>query len=481
MLRPPPVPSPRTPWQLLALIALPPALIAVIQLGRMHPDEVYQFLEPAQCVAFGGKPLAWEWDKGLRNWAIPGALGWTLKLAAALGVADPQLRRAALELPQYALHVAMLAALYRLVRRQLNAVLPGDTRVSWLALAGVALVGWHGPVLHFAGRTMSESFSAAFLLWGLERADARDVRPRAHRLAGLLLGMAVVARYGSAVIVACALIVLAAQRRWRALADVALGGAAVALLLGALDYASWGKPFHSLFAYLDFNLSAKAAQTYGREPWGFYLAPLAIGVAPWAAIALLHALRYGRSRPAWWPSPLFLFGALGYLVVLALTEHKEVRFLYPAIVLLCACLLPAWLVLALELARRIARGRAALERTALASLLALSLASGWFVLTQPTRFEPHGQEQFQLFVHAVRGGHGVVLLHCGQWGAPGPFYAAGRPNVLCGDPNDRCTRDALHERTFDRIVGWEDEGRERFTRVGFAPIERRGSAVLWAR
>lgn len=474
-------PEGRTPWLWLALVALPPALIAVLQLGRMHPDEIFQFLEPAQRVAFGGQPMAWEWREGLRNWAVPGVLGWTLAAAAALGVDDPQLRRAALELPQYALHLAALGAVYRLLRRQLEGALAEPAHVRWLALGGVLLVGWHGPVLHFAGRTMSESFSTAFLLWGLERADLRDARPRVYRLAGALLGLAVVARYGSAVIVLSALLVLAAQRRLRALGNVVLGGALVALLLGALDFASWGKPFHSLYAYLKFNLGSGAADTFGRQPWSFYLLPLALGIAPWVWPALVRSAWQYRARPRWLPSPLFLCSALGYLLSLAFTEHKEVRFLYPAIVLLSACAAPAWLCTALWIASSTARGRAHWQRAIAGSLLALSLVSGGFVLTRNTRFEPHGSEQFQLFVKAVRHGHGVLLLHCGGWGMPGPFYAAGHPNRRCDDPGDKCTRGALRSPEYDRIVGWKDEGKDRFLRAGFTPLEHRGDVVLWGR
>jgi len=37
----------RIPWKLILSIGLIPALAAVLQLGRIHPDEVYQWLEPA--------------------------------------------------------------------------------------------------------------------------------------------------------------------------------------------------------------------------------------------------------------------------------------------------------------------------------------------------------------------------------------------------------------------------------------------------
>ena len=253
----------RVPWLQLGLLALPPALIAVLQLGRLHPDEVYQALEPAHYLAFGKGTLAWEWQQGLRNWALPGFLSWLLQLCGLLGIDDPQARRAVLELPQYALHLASLGAVYRLVHRR-----QPDAR----ALLGVLPIALCAPVLHYAGRTLGESISTALLLWGLERIDARERRAASHAFAGALLGLAVVVRYGSLAIVAAALLWLLFARRARDAVCVVCGGALIAALLGALDAHSWGAPFHSLLRYLEFNVqSGKAAKHFGAEPWWFYL------------------------------------------------------------------------------------------------------------------------------------------------------------------------------------------------------------------
>src|SRR5439155_8071495 len=62
-------------WVLLVALALIPALHAVLMLGRIHPDEVYQVIEPAFARVHGYGILAWEWDLarggGIRNWAPP--------------------------------------------------------------------------------------------------------------------------------------------------------------------------------------------------------------------------------------------------------------------------------------------------------------------------------------------------------------------------------------------------------------------------
>jgi GPI mannosyltransferase 3 len=126
-----------------------------VLLGRIHPDEVFQFLEPANHRAFGYGLLAWEWSAGLRNWAAPGLFSLLLELCSAIRLDHPQARRAVLEVPQYALHVAMLLAAYRFSERRV-----GAARALW----AIPLLGLTGLVIHFAGRTLSESLSTAFLV-----------------------------------------------------------------------------------------------------------------------------------------------------------------------------------------------------------------------------------------------------------------------------------------------------------------------------
>ncbi|HSP80420.1 MAG TPA: mannosyltransferase, partial [Myxococcaceae bacterium] len=87
-------------WLLLGGVGLLPALLAVMQLGRIHPDEVYQFLEPAWFRAHGYGVLAWEWRVGLRNWAGPMVAAWLLKLADGVGLTHPVGYRALLAMPQ---------------------------------------------------------------------------------------------------------------------------------------------------------------------------------------------------------------------------------------------------------------------------------------------------------------------------------------------------------------------------------------------
>src|SRR5690606_13575973 len=112
--------------------------LAVVQLGRWHPDEVYQFLEPAFFKVHGFGTRAWEWNVGLRNWAIPLVLAGLLEACRALGIDHPQAYRAVLALPQVVLNVAMMLAVWRLCERRLTHVESLRTR-NLLTFAAVAL------------------------------------------------------------------------------------------------------------------------------------------------------------------------------------------------------------------------------------------------------------------------------------------------------------------------------------------------------
>ena len=203
MTSPPLPPQPRTPWVEIAIAALPAALHALLLLGRLHPDELFQSLEVAFHRAYGFGIVPWEWQVppnaatatapwGIRNQAVPMFLAALFKAGDAVGISSVMGRRVLAEVPQFLLHVAMLGAVWRLAARRVGAN---------LARSALWLVALYGPLVWFGGRTMSESFSTAFLVWGLERLDSEDPQPAVWLWGGALLGFAQVTRYGSAAVI----------------------------------------------------------------------------------------------------------------------------------------------------------------------------------------------------------------------------------------------------------------------------------------
>lgn len=47
----------------------------------LHPDEVFQTLEPAHRLAFGVGVISWEWRDGIRSWVFPACLAVVMKRA----------------------------------------------------------------------------------------------------------------------------------------------------------------------------------------------------------------------------------------------------------------------------------------------------------------------------------------------------------------------------------------------------------------
>lgn len=447
------------PWRWVFGVALVPAVLAVAVLGRIHPDEVYQFLEPAYFRAHGYGILAWEWREGIRNWAVPLFFSWLLQLCAKLGIDNPWHYRAVLEVPQYLLHAFMLAAVFRYAERRGG---------KGAGLGAVVLVGLWGSVLLFAGRTLGESLSAALLVMAVEALD-REERPVAAGLwGGLFLGLAVVVRYGSAVVVVAALGWLFLRRRWKTVAFACLAGLAVALGLGALDWVTWHRPFHSLLAYFDFNVrSGRAALTFGSSPAYFYLQWIGLWLPLWAWVGLVFSWRYEKPR-----LPLPLVAAVLYVLAVSFTAHKEERFLYPALVLVAVSS-------AAGLHRAVGRLREGRART---GAWALALALGLLVLAakQP---ELRG-DQFRAIVRATRDerASGLLIIADGIWGAGGNFYIGKNiPWTVCDFPTDLAFLGAMGDPRFNRVVSRWERAFPELAQAGFRQLERIGDATVWAR
>ena len=103
-----------------------------------------------------------------------------------------------------------------------------------------------------------------------------------------------------------------------------------AVAYGAVDQLTWGAPFHSARQYLRFNLIEGRSSSFGTAPFFHYVQAL-VTTEGLTMIPVVALTAYGaRTRPA---IPLI---ALGFFVVHSFIPHKELRFLFPIIPLLCA-------------------------------------------------------------------------------------------------------------------------------------------------
>jgi phosphatidylinositol glycan class B len=430
-----------TPERWALVLALVPAISAVAVLGRLHPDEVYQFLEPAFSRVHGFGVLAWEWKAGLRNWAAPLVLAAVLRMGSWLGLTDPWVARGLLAVPLWALQAWGLVSAARLGRRRAGPL------GGWVTVFAVGLL----PVyLVFAGRTLGESLSVALLLVAADGLSREERPPNSGLLGGAALGLAFVVRYGSLPAIAAALAWVAVRRRWTLLGWAAVGLVAVLLALGLQDWASWGSPWHSVRAWFAFNVgSAGAAQTFGAEPPGYY----------WPYL--------------WRQVPLWVWPAMAVLMLAALlrTTHKEERFLYPVVVLLVAEGGPG-------LAALLGRLRAMWQRVGLAAV-ALGLT---VIAAKPDR-DLRG-DQFRAIVRATRPADvtGLLIVNEGIWGSGGYFFIGKNiPWLTCDWPHDPAFQVAMRYPRFNRAVTFEGRAVAELQAAGFKVLGQEGRETILGR
>lgn len=313
--------GPALDWRLVAAIlvaaAIPRIALAVEDQGIFWPDEIFQSLEQAHRVVFGYGFIPWEFQDGARSWLFPGTFVLLWKVAAVVGVQSAVTLVVLAKLLMVALALVGVYATIRIAER-LGGAIAG-------ALAGLLAATFPASLI-LGHRCMAEMASGpvlalAVLLW-------LDGDRRRMFLAGLLASLAIFLRYQNGLVTIGLLVaLLVSARRREAIAFVA-GGTAGLFGGEILDWITWGAPFHSLLAYLRYNLGRSAG--YGVSSWSYYLqtAWSSTGVSSLAIAAGLIA--------AWYRARALVVVAVTFVVVHSCVPHKEYRFLMPVVPLVLA-------------------------------------------------------------------------------------------------------------------------------------------------
>jgi hypothetical protein len=289
-----------------------------------HADELFQGLEPAHRLTFGYGVITWEWRAGARTWLLPGALSLLLDIARRF-TDDPVILTFVLKgaLGVLSCVTVIVAYLWGTRFSRLHALLAAFVFAIWFES------------IYFACRALGEVVSTTFIVLGLYFATASsgDTR-RSWFIAGLSLGLASVLRFQLAPAVAVVALMLARwdlRGRWL---PALLGSLLPLALLGGTDFLTWGAPFHSVFENFRVNMIENRSLRYGAAPPWWYLAEL---IRVWGgALFAIAALSILGARRA----PALLVFSVVYLLSHVFVQHKEYRFLYPA--LTCLLLLAAF-------------------------------------------------------------------------------------------------------------------------------------------
>jgi len=295
-----------------------------------HPDEFFQYLEPAHWHWTGEGIRAWEYIDGLRNWFMPAYHGAWMAVLDGIGVHDGRLQHRFF-LVHWAL-AGLVAAVY--ARRGAPAILRGATGVPAESaaktfagpLAAILVATWPA-LVWWAPHVLTELPSLFLLVIAftktselLERPTSRE--PRTGLAIGLLVGVSLVLRIPNGPVALLPLLAMFVHRRFRALATACLGLLPPIFALGLLDRLTWGDWFHSIVKYVEFNFVKGGAANFGTLPVAHYFEVLygELGLVGCIVLPLLALVVWRRS---WF----WVLGALLVVSYLSTQPHKEERFI----------------------------------------------------------------------------------------------------------------------------------------------------------
>ncbi len=292
-------------------VALGLRLIALFPPSMHHPDEIFQYLEPAHRLAFGQGITTWEYRYGMRGWLLPTLLSWPMMLGHAIAPGGDlylTLPRVLMALASLAIPVASFAI--------------GRRRSAAHGYVAMAVMGIWFETVYFAAHTLSEEASVILFLpaAALILSDGRRTMRR-HAVAGLLLGLAVAMRFQNAPAIALFVAMACARDGRGHWLPLMIGGALGLGLSGAADLAQGATPFGWIVANVTQNVIRDRATDYGTKGPAFYLGAIALYWL-WLTPAMLWAMRPAiRGNRA-----LFAAAALN-IALLSLIGHKEYRFI----------------------------------------------------------------------------------------------------------------------------------------------------------
>lgn len=292
-------------------VALALRLAALVPFSMHHPDEIFQYLEPAHRLAFGQGITTWEFRYGMRGWLLPTVLSWAMESGNAIAPGG----NLYLTLPRLLVSLASLSI-------PIAAFSIGQRRSLTHGLVAMAVMSLWFECIYFSAHVLSEQVSVIlFLPAAALMLSARPHVAQRYALAGMLLGLAAAIRFQNAPAIAL-FAAMTCGRGWRGrwLPLIAGGGAGLALSALA-DLAQGATPFGWILANVTQNVVHDRATGYGTKGPAFYLGAIALYWL-WLLPVMLAAIRpaIGRHRA------LFATAMLN-IALLSLIGHKEYRFI----------------------------------------------------------------------------------------------------------------------------------------------------------
>ncbi|WP_249158871.1 4-amino-4-deoxy-L-arabinose transferase [Bradyrhizobium tropiciagri] len=303
------------PLALLLLLALAVRLPLAFWPNTIHPDEIFQYLEPAWRMLGHDGIVTWEWRYGIRGWFLPTLMAGPVALGDWVAPGGS----GAFVVPRL---VAVLASLSIVVSAWSFGARVSRTHA--IVAAFVAAIWFE--IVMLAPHTLSESIATALIVPAALMLTGAPSRTRLL-VGGAMLAIAFVCRFQYAPATAV-LVIGVCWRHWRNLLPLIAGGVIALLVAAMIDLAHGAVPFGWLVANIEQNLLHDRAAGFGVSSMITYLSSFWI---TWSVAIVLLVAAIWRG---WRHAPLLLAMALTDILFHSLIAHKEYRFIFLSVVLL---------------------------------------------------------------------------------------------------------------------------------------------------
>ncbi|WP_293976329.1 hypothetical protein [Sphingomonas sp.] len=282
-----------------------------------HPDEAWQYLEPAHGLVTGWKVVPWEYRAGIRTWLIPAFLAGPMAAGKLLWP----------DTIHYLIPVRLTLALVSLGIVAVGTALA--LRITrWHGLIAGLMLATAFDLVYFSARALSDSIAPALFLPALWLMSGKWEKDGWRFLAGgFLLGLVFAIRFQLAPVLGLTAVIACRgdKRRWL---HVIAGGVFALMIDGLVDLVQGEMPLRWIIENFRINLIQNKSAFYGTEPPLWYVANQ-IRVWGWSIIPILClALAGGRRMPS------VALIAIVNMIVHAAIPHKEYRFVFLSITLM---------------------------------------------------------------------------------------------------------------------------------------------------
>ncbi len=296
-------------------------LTAVYSIGHHHPDEHFQILEFAN-YKLGineGSELPWEFAAQIRPTIQPTLATIYLSVCKSIGITNPFTQTFILRLFSAVIMVLLSVLLvYHYFPKHSQAI----ALIFSLCFAYIPFINV---------RFSSENYGLMFFLIAVILAlkNQTKITPKILLFIGIALGMSFYFRFQMVAAMAGFGLWLLLVAKWNVKQIFTLvSGFCIAIFLNVLvDRWFYGNWVFSPYGYFYSNIIEKVAASFGTQPWHHYIEMFFLKTRPFS-ILLFALFAIGVYHK---PKSVLLWSLIPFLLLHFLTAHKELRFLFPAL------------------------------------------------------------------------------------------------------------------------------------------------------